>query len=425
MLLYSTDCLKRNSKMKNKEQHTFPFIERLLDGAEVEWKPLGEVTKYEQPTTYLVKSANYDNAFTIPVLTAGKTFILGYTNETTGIYKASKSPVIIFDDFTTANKWVNFDFKVKSSAMKMVTSKDESKVLLRYIYHWLNTLPSEFTESDHKRQWISNFCYKKIPIPCPNNTKRSLAIQHRIVDILDKFTELEAELEAELEGRKRQYEYYRNQLLSIEVLNKGKQKTDKIHIRTMGEVGEFIRGKRFVKTDITTQGCPCIHYGEMYTHYGIWANKSKSFISPALVTQKNLRLAQTNDVIIVGAGETIEDLGVGTAWLSQTSVVIHDACFIFRSNLNPKYVAYFTRTNNFHDQLRRHVSSGKISAVNAKGLAKIQIPIPPLSEQQRIVSILDKFDTLTTSISEGLPKEIELRRKQYEYYRDRLLSFKH
>lgn len=425
MLLYSTDCLKRNSKMKNKEQHTFPFIERLLDGVEVEWKPLGEVTKYEQPTTYLVKSANYDNAFTIPVLTAGKTFILGYTNETTGIYKASKSPVIIFDDFTTANKWVNFDFKVKSSAMKMVTSKDESKVLLRYIYHWLNTLPSEFTESDHKRQWISNFCYKKIPIPCPNNTKRSLAIQHRIVDILDKFTELEAELEAELEGRKRQYEYYRNQLLSIEVLNKGKQKTDKIPIRTMGEVGEFIRGKRFVKTDITTQGCPCIHYGEMYTHYGIWANKSKSFISPALVTQKNLRLAQTNDVIIVGAGETIEDLGVGTAWLSQTSVVIHDACFIFRSNLNPKYVAYFTRTNNFHDQLRRHVSSGKISAVNAKGLAKIQIPIPPLSEQQRIVSILDKFDTLTTSISEGLPKEIELRRKQYEYYRDRLLSFKH
>ena len=417
MLLYSTDCLKRNSKMKNKEQHTFPFIERLLDGAEVEWKPLGEVTKYEQPTTYLVKSANYDNAFTIPVLTAGKTFILGYTNETTGIYKASKSPVIIFDDFTTANKWVNFDFKVKSSAMKMVTSKDESKVLLRYIYHWLNTLPSEFTESDHKRQWISNFCYKKIPIPCPNNTKRSLAIQHRIVDILDKFTELE--------GRKRQYEYYRNQLLSIEVLNKGKQKTDKIPIRTMGEVGEFIRGKRFVKTDITTQGCPCIHYGEMYTHSGIWANKSKSFISPALVTQKNLRLAQTNDVIIVGAGETIEDLGVGTAWLSQTSVVIHDACFIFRSNLNPKYVAYFTRTNNFHDQLRRHVSSGKISAVNAKGLAKIQIPIPPLSEQQRIVSILDKFDTLTTSISEGLPKEIELRRKQYEYYRDRLLSFKH
>ncbi len=425
MLPYSTDCLKRNSKMKNKEQHTFPFIERLLDGVEVEWKPLGEVAKYEQPTTYLVKSANYDNAFTIPVLTAGKTFILGYTNETTGIYKASKSPVIIFDDFTTANKWVNFDFKVKSSAMKMVTSKDESKVLLRYIYHWLNTLPSEFTESDHKRQWISNFCYKKIPIPCPNNTKRSLAIQHRIVDILDKFTELEAELEAELEGRKRQYEYYRNQLLSIEVLNKGKQKTDKIPIRTMGEVGEFIRGKRFVKTDITTQGCPCIHYGEMYTHYGIWANKSKSFISPALVTQKNLRLAQTNDVIIVGAGETIEDLGVGTAWLSQTSVVIHDACFIFRSNLNPKYVAYFTRTNNFHDQLRRHVSSGKISAVNAKGLAKIQIPIPPLSEQQRIVSILDKFDTLTTSISEGLPKEIELRRKQYEYYRDRLLSFKH
>ena len=193
----------------------------------------------------------------------------------------------------------------------------------------------------------------------------------------------------------------------------------------LGEVGEFIRGKRFVKTDITTQGCPCIHYGEMYTYYGIWANKSKSFISQTLVNKKNLRQALTNDVIIVGAGETVEDLGVGTAWLSQMPVVIHDACFIFRSKLNPKYVAHFTRTNSFHDQLRRYVSSGKISAVNAKGLAKIQIPVPPFSEQERIVSILDKFDTLTNSISEGLPKEIELRRKQYEYYREQLLSFRH
>ena len=110
------------------------YIEKLLNGAEVKWMPLGEVTTYEQPTNYLVKSTNYNDSFTTPVLTAGKTFILGYTNEEDGIYKASVSPVIIFDDFTTANKWVDFDFKAKSSAMKMITSKDESKVLLRYIY---------------------------------------------------------------------------------------------------------------------------------------------------------------------------------------------------------------------------------------------------------------------------------------------------
>lgn len=395
------------------------YIDELLKGEKVEWLPIGSITNYEQPTNYLVKSTNYHESYTTPVLTAGKTFILGYTNEVNGIYKASQAPVIIFDDFTTASKWVDFDFKAKSSAMKMITSQDESKVLLKYIYYWLNTLPSEIVEGDHKRQWISSFCNKRIPIPCPSKPEKSIEIQRKIVEILDKFMTLEAELDC----RKRQYEYYRNQLLSFDMLNRGGQRLNNVSIMALGEVGEFIRGKRFVKTDITTQGCPCIHYGEMYTYYGIWANKSKSFISQTLVNKKNLRQALTNDVIIVGAGETIEDLGVGTAWLSQTPAVIHDACFIFRSSLNPKYVAYFTRTNNFHDQLRRHVSSGKISAVNAKGLSKIEIPVPPLSEQERIVSILDKFDTLVNSISEGLPKEIELRRKQYEYYRNQLLSF--
>ena len=416
MLLCCIGYLKRNSKMKNNEQHIMPFIERLLDGAEVEWKKLGEVAEYEQPNPYIVKTTNYNDSYATPVLTAGKTFILGYTDEDFGIYEASGNPVIIFDDFTTANKWVDFDFKVKSSAMKIITSVDESKCLLRYIYFWINTLPSELAEGDHKRQWISNYANKIIPIP-------PLSVQQEIVRILDKFTTLEAELEAELDCRKRQYEYYRNKLLSFDMLNGGGNSLNNIFVLPLGEVGEFIRGKRFVKTDITTQGCPCIHYGEMYTYYGIWANKSKSFISPTLVNKKNLRLALMNDVIIVGAGETIEDLGVATAWLSKSPVAIHDACFIFRSSLNPKYVAHFTRTNSFHDQLRRYVSSGKISAVNAKGLAKIKIPIPPLSEQERIVSILDKFDTLTNSISEGLPKEMELRRKQYEYYRNQLLSF--
>ncbi|MGP5516599.1 restriction endonuclease subunit S, partial [Psychrobacter alimentarius] len=105
------------------------YMEKLLDGVDVEWKELGDVAAYEQPTKYLVKSKNYNNDYSTPVLTAGKTFVLGYTNETEGIYKASESPVIIFDDFTTANKWVDFDFKAKSSAMKMITSTDESKFL--------------------------------------------------------------------------------------------------------------------------------------------------------------------------------------------------------------------------------------------------------------------------------------------------------
>jgi type I restriction enzyme S subunit len=161
----------------------------------------------------------------------------------------------------------------------------------------------------------------------------------------------------------------------------------------------------------------------MYTYYGTWANKSKSFLSEELVQRKNLRIAENGDVVILAAGETIEDIGLGTAWLGDGGVVIHDACFSFRSTLNPKYVAYFTRTKQFHDQIKKHISSGKISAINAKGLEKVLIPVPSPKEQERIVTILDKFDILTTSISEGLPKEIELRKKQYEYYRDLLLTF--
>ena len=151
--------------------------------------------------------------------------------------------------------------------------------------------------------------------------------------------------------------------------------------------------------------------------------KASHFLAKNWFELKNLRIAENGDVVIVAAGETIEDIGLGTAWLGDKGVVIHDACFSFRSPLNPKYVAYFTRTKQFHDQIKKHISSGKISAINAKGLEKVLIPVPSPEEQEHIVSILDKFNILTTSISEGLPKEIELRKKQYEYYRDLLLTF--
>ena len=178
----------------------------------VEWKTLGEVCDYEQPTAYLVRNTNYSDQYPIPVLTAGKTFILGYTNETTGIYRASEHPTIIFDDFTTANKWVDFDFKAKSSAMKMLTSKDEKVCLLKYIYYWLNTLPDDFIVGDHSRQWISNYAQKLFPLP-------PLSEQRRIVDILDRFDTLTNSisegLPKEIALRRKQYEYYRDALLSF------------------------------------------------------------------------------------------------------------------------------------------------------------------------------------------------------------------
>ena len=227
-----------------------------------------------------------------------------------------------------------------------------------------------------------------IPIPCPDNPEKSLKFQNEIVHILDTFRGLTTELTTELALRKKQYNYYREELLTFD-------EREIKHLPMDDEdVGEFIRGKRFVKTDMISEGVPCIHYGEMYTHYGTRADKTKSFVSKELVERKNLRRAEKGDVVIVAAGETIEDIGQGTAWLGEEGVVIHDACFYYKSTLNPKYVAYFTRTRQFHDQIRKHIRTGKISAINAKGLGKTIIPIPPIEEQERIVTILDKFDIL-------------------------------
>lgn len=174
----------------------------------VEWKTVREVTDYEQPSKYIVKSTNYDDCFTTPVLTAGKTFILGRTNDTTGIYNATKdNPVILFDDFTGAIQWVDFPFKVKSGAAKMITGK---KILTRYLYFYMANL--NYTSDEHRRLWISTYSNFRIPVP-------PLAVQAEIVRILDQFSmlaeDITAGLPAEIAARQTQYEYYRNQLLSF------------------------------------------------------------------------------------------------------------------------------------------------------------------------------------------------------------------
>ena len=201
---------------QRQKQYSFYRDKLLSFGDEVysvEYKTLGEVLDYEQPTKYIVSSKEYNDNFLIPVLTAGQTFVLGYTNETDGIYNASKDiPVIIFDDFTTAKQWVDFDFKVKSSAMKMLTIKNEcvDTVLLRYIWHYLGTI--SYKPDQHARQWIGTYSKIKIPVP-------SLDIQSRIVQVLDNFdtvcNDLNIGLPKEIELRQKQYEFFRDKLLTF------------------------------------------------------------------------------------------------------------------------------------------------------------------------------------------------------------------
>lgn len=167
---------------------------------------LDSLLGYEQPAKYIVKSTDYNDSYPTPVLTAGQTFILGYTNEQDGIYRADKkNPVIIFDDFTTSFHWVDFDFKIKSSAIKILRPKDPN-VSFKYIYYAMKTI--RYEPVDHARHWISKYSQFEIPVPHPT-------IQDEIARILDMFTKLQAELQAELQARQDQYEYYRNKLLSF------------------------------------------------------------------------------------------------------------------------------------------------------------------------------------------------------------------
>lgn len=255
---------------------------------------------------------------------------------------------------------------------------------------------------------IENFL---IPVPHP-------AIQEEIVKILDHFTNLAAELQAELQARKEQYEYYRNKLLTFDKIGGGYAS---VTWMKMSEIGTFIRGKRFVRTDIVRNGVPCIHYGDMYTYYGLYATQSKGRLRSELASK--MRYAQKNDVVIVAAGENKEDIGVGLAWLGDEPAAVHDACFIFRSDLYPQYVSHYLRSNYYHKQIVKYVSEGKICSISAKGLGNAIIPIPAHEEQVRIATLLNKFDALVSDLVQGLPAEIAAVQEQYEYYRDKLLSF--
>jgi type I restriction enzyme, S subunit len=260
----------------------------------------------------------------------------------------------------------------------------------------------------------------RIPVP-------PLEVQRETVKVLDTFTKLEAELEAELEARRRQYKYYRDALLSFDErtdadASKQASKQEIVRWMMLNEIGEFIRGRRFTKADYVDNGVGCIHYGEIYTHYGTSANEVISHVSPEM--KPSLRFAKYGDVVVTDVGETVEDVGKAVAWMGDEEVAIHDHCYAFRHSMNPKFVSYCMQTTSFIAEKAKYVARTKVNTLLIDGFSKIRIPVPPLEEQERIVGILDKFDELVNDISFGLPAEIKARRQQYVHYRDRLLTFK-
>lgn len=396
------------------------YIEQLLNGENVEWTVLGDARFIEIANNNRkpVKSSNRTPG-NIPYYGANniQDYVDGYTHDGTYILIAEDGTASINNysvQWATGKFWANNHVHV----IKGISFIDS-----RFIFHYLHTVNfiPFLTGGGRAKLTKGKLQEIPIPIPCPDNPTKSLDIQHRIVEILDKFTELEAELEAELDCRKRQYEYYRNQLLSFDMLNRGGQKLNDVKIMTLGDLGTFVRGSGLQKKDLTTQGIPAIHYGQIYTYYGTYAKKTKSFVSQEFALKA--RKAKHGDLIIATTSENDEDVCKAVAWLGDEDIAVsNDACF-YDHTMNPKYIAYYFQTELFQSQKRKFITGTKVRRVNAKDLAKIKIPLPPLSVQREIVEILDKFDTLCNSISEGLPTEIELRRKQYEYYRNQLLTF--
>lgn len=368
----------------------------------VEYKPLGDNdVSIMQRGTSLTKKDSTEGIY--PVISGGKTpaFYCDLSNRNgetitvagsgagAGYVQYWNEPIFVCDAFSI---------------------KGAGDVSTKYLYYCLVNMQEKIYATKKgggvPHVHISSIDKFLVPIPPP-------PVQEEIVKILDRF----AEYAAELQARQEQYEYYRNKLLTFNEIG-GIQGV--IWIK-MSEIGTFIRGKRFVRTDIVNDGVPCIHYGDMYTYYGLYATKSKGMLRNELAPK--MRYAQKNDVVIVAAGENKEDIGIGMAWLGDEPATVHDACFIFKSDLYPQYVSHYLRTNYYHKQIVKHVSEGKICSISAKGLGSAIIPIPSYEEQVRIATLLNKFDELVSDLIQGLPAEIAAVQEQYEYYRDKLLSF--
>ncbi|MBF0949274.1 MAG: restriction endonuclease subunit S [Actinomyces sp.] len=244
----------------------------------------------------------------------------------------------------------------------------------------------------------------RIQIPVP-----PLEVQREIVRILDQFTTLEA--------RRTQYEHYRNDLLSYESL----ATHGRMEWCALGDLGTFVRGGGLQKADFVEQGKPCIHYGQIHTIFGVSTDSVVSSVSEEQFLR--LKHASLGDLLIATTSEDDEAVAKATAWLGDEPVAISGDMFLFRHSLDPRYVSHFFASQHFQEQKRPFLTGAKVRRISEKGLKRILIPVPSREEQRRIADLLDRFDSLVNDISSGLPAEIEARRTQYEYYRDRLLSF--
>ena len=374
------------------------YMEKLLDGVDVEWTVLGneDFVEIANSGRKPVKSSLRVQG-NIPYYGANniQDYVDGHTHD--GEY------VLIAEDgsaslerysiqYTIGRFWANNHVHVVRGKLGLNT---------RYLYHYLSTVNfiPFLTGGVRAKLTKGNLVETPIPIPCPDNLKKSLAIQAEIVRILDTFTGLTAELTAELTtevtARKQQYTYYREQLLTFE--------EGEVAWKALGDIATINTGQKPSEVLDVETAYDYINAGTSRSGY----SKSSNCEGGVVTTPSR------------GQG------GIGYVGYQSQPFWLGALCYkmnsIDENSLINKYLFYFLQSRR--QLLLALKKEGGVPAVNKSDLAKLEIPVPPIAEQKRIVAILEKFEALTTSLTEGLPREIELRQQQYEYYRELLLSF--
>ncbi|MBO2681902.1 restriction endonuclease subunit S [Shewanella algae] len=386
------------------------FMEKLLDGVEVEWKAISDVTLRTSNIKWRDATRSYRYIDLTSVSIETKKII--ETSEVTPNSAPSRAQKLVEEDdviFATTRPTQmrycligeEYDGEVASTGYCVLRVKKE-EVLPKWILHLISS--SDFkayleeNQSGSAYPAISDAKVKefRVPIPCPDNPEKSLEIQAEIVRILDAFTAMTAELTAELNLRKKQYNHYRDQLLSFE--------EGEVEWITLGKLAKNFDSKRKPITSGLREAGDIPYYGAS----GI-VDYVKDYIFDGdflLVSEDGANLLARNTPIAFSIS--------GKTWVNNHAHVLK-----FDTYAERKYVEYYLNSID----LTPYISGAAQPKLNKKNLESISIPNPSPAEKERIVSILDKFDTVTCSIKEGLPREIELRQKQYEYYRDLLLGF--
>ena len=378
------------------------FFGKLLDGVTVEWKPLGEVTsiKTGQSVNKQMISANPGE---YPVINSGRE-PLGFIDE----WNTDNDPIGITSRGAGVGSvtWQPGKY-FRGNLNYSVTIKNIQLVSTRYLYHLLLEMQPEIqslcTYDGIPALNAGNLKELLVPIPCPDNPKKSLEIQGEIVRILDAFTSLTAELTAELTARKKQYNHYRDQLLRFD--------DSEVEWKTLGEVCRFINGRAYKQPELLASGkYPVLRVGNFFT------NANWYYSDLELEADK---YCDTDDLLYAWSAS------FGPKIWDGNKVIYHYHIWkvIPNDNLILKKYLYYVLAWDTEALKAEHGTGSTMMHVGKGAIEKRLVPVPSLAEQARIVAILDKFDALTNSITEGLPREIELRQKQYAYYRDLLLSF--